>query len=49
MRQWLQEVDRYASENVSKLLVGNKSDMENKREVPFNQAKVCLMVEEGDF
>uniref|UniRef100_A0A914CS56 Uncharacterized protein n=1 Tax=Acrobeloides nanus TaxID=290746 RepID=A0A914CS56_9BILA len=39
VRQWLQEVDRYASENVSKLLVGNKSDMDNKREVPYNSAK----------
>jgi len=39
VRQWLQEVDRYASENVSKLLVGNKSDMDNKREVPYESAK----------
>ena len=32
-------MDRYASENVSKLLVGNKSDMETKREVPYESAK----------
>uniref|UniRef100_A0A914EE20 Uncharacterized protein n=1 Tax=Acrobeloides nanus TaxID=290746 RepID=A0A914EE20_9BILA len=39
VRQWLQEVDRHASENVLKVLVGNKSDMENKRQVPYNSAK----------
>merc|ERR1712137_491172 len=27
VKQWLQEVDRYACENVNKLLVGNKCDL----------------------
>jgi hypothetical protein len=31
---------RYASENVNKLLVGNKSDMTTKKVVEFTQAKV---------
>ena len=31
---------RYASENVNKLLVGNKSDLTSKRAVSFDQAKV---------
>ena len=35
---WLAEIDRYASENVDKLLVGNKSDLEEKREVSFDMA-----------
>jgi len=33
------EIDRYASENVCKLLVGNKSDLANKRQVEFETAK----------
>jgi len=39
VRQWLFEIDRYASENVCKLLVGNKSDLSNKRAVECDQAK----------
>ncbi|KAJ2805706.1 ras GTPase, partial [Coemansia guatemalensis] len=36
VKQWLQEIDRYASEGVNKLLVGNKSDLE--RAVDFTEA-----------
>mmetsp|Transcript_41419 Transcript_41419/g.68163 ORF Transcript_41419/g.68163 Transcript_41419/m.68163 type:complete len:206 (+) Transcript_41419:186-803(+) len=39
VRQWLFEIDRYASENVCKLLVGNKSDLSNKRAVEYDVAK----------
>jgi len=39
VRQWLFEIDRYASENVCKLLVGNKSDLSNKRAVEYEQSK----------
>jgi Ras-related protein Rab-1A len=39
VKQWLHEIDRYASENVNKLLVGNKSDLTAKRAVSFDQAK----------
>jgi len=39
VKQWLQEIDRYACENVNKLLVGNKCDMANKRVVEYNTAK----------
>ncbi|KAJ4460008.1 putative Ras-related protein Rab-1A [Paratrimastix pyriformis] len=36
---WLNEIDRYASENVCKLLVGNKADMVTKRQVEAAQAQ----------
>mmetsp|Transcript_15917 Transcript_15917/g.21929 ORF Transcript_15917/g.21929 Transcript_15917/m.21929 type:complete len:202 (-) Transcript_15917:2241-2846(-) len=39
VKQWLHEIDRYASENVNKLLVGNKSDLTTKRAVSYDQAK----------
>lgn len=40
MKQWLQEIERYASENVNKLLVGNKSDLTTKKVVDNTTAKV---------
>merc|ERR1712169_89819 len=39
VKQWLQEIDRYATEGVNKLLVGNKSDMTDKRAVEYTVAK----------
>ncbi|KAK6131827.1 hypothetical protein DH2020_034423 [Rehmannia glutinosa] len=37
--QWLNEIDRYASESVNKLLVGNKCDLTDNRAVPYETAK----------
>lgn len=40
VKQWLSEIDRYASENVNKLLVGNKSDLTANKVVSYETAKV---------
>jgi hypothetical protein len=45
VKQWLQEIDRYASEGVNKLLVGNKSDLTSKKVVEYGVAKVRLWLE----
>lgn len=42
VKQWLQEIDRYATEGVNKLLVGNKSDMSDKKVVEYTVAKVQI-------
>ncbi|KAL5059118.1 hypothetical protein RYX36_030722, partial [Vicia faba] len=39
VKQWLNEIDRYASENVNKLLVGNKSDLTDNKVVSYETAK----------
>mmetsp|Transcript_4490 Transcript_4490/g.8696 ORF Transcript_4490/g.8696 Transcript_4490/m.8696 type:complete len:204 (+) Transcript_4490:30-641(+) len=39
VKTWLHEIERYASENVNKLLVGNKSDLTTKRQVETDAAK----------
>jgi Ras-related protein Rab-1A len=49
VKQWLQEIDRYATEGVNKLLVGNKSDMADKKVVEYTVAKVCLNAQTNDM
>lgn len=39
IKQWLGEIDRYASREVNKLLVGNKNDLVENKSVDFNTAK----------
>ncbi|KAF5307220.1 hypothetical protein FQR65_LT00736 [Abscondita terminalis] len=39
VKQWLEEIDRYACDNVNKLLVGNKNDLTTKKVVDFTTAK----------
>lgn len=45
IKQWLQEIDRYANENVNKLLVGNKCDLTTKKVVDYTTAKVSTRTE----
>jgi len=42
VKQWLNEIDRYASENVNKLLVGNKCDLAENRVVSYEDGKVTF-------
>lgn len=37
--EWLAEVDKFASENTCKLLVGNKADLTDERKVSSDQAR----------
>jgi len=39
VRNWLTECDRFTSEYVDKLLIGNKSDLESQRKVEYNEGK----------
>lgn len=39
VENWLAEVDKHCTENVSKLLVGNKSDLEEQRQVSRDEGK----------
>ena len=40
VKGWLQEIERYASEDVKKLIIGNKSDLVEKKVVEYSVAKV---------
>jgi len=39
VKQWMQEIDRYGTDNVRKLLVGNKCDLETSRVVSFEDGQ----------
>ncbi|SCU90980.1 LANO_0D10418g1_1 [Lachancea nothofagi CBS 11611] len=39
VKMWLQEIDRYATAGVLKLMVGNKCDLQDKRMVEYDVAK----------
>ncbi|XP_063933922.1 ras-related protein Rab-1A-like [Zophobas morio] len=38
---WLKEINRYANENVNKLLIGTKNDLTSKKVVDYETAKDC--------
>ncbi len=39
IENWMNEVEKHASDNISRILVGNKSDMEDARQVSFDEGK----------
>jgi Ras-related protein Rab-1A len=39
VKQWMNEIDRYANEKVNKMLVGNKCDLTSKKVVQTDDAK----------
>jgi len=39
VKQWMNEIDRYANDKVNKMLVGNKCDLTSKKVVDYNAAK----------
>ncbi len=39
VKQWLYEIDKYANENVNKILVGNKCDLEYRRVISTESGK----------
>lgn len=39
VKHWCQEIDKYAAEDVNKLLVGNKCDLASKKVVSYDEAK----------
>eukprot|EP01024_Parvocaulis_polyphysoides_P046252 TRINITY_DN43464_c0_g1_i1.p1 TRINITY_DN43464_c0_g1~~TRINITY_DN43464_c0_g1_i1.p1 ORF type:complete len:210 (-),score=36.41 TRINITY_DN43464_c0_g1_i1:293-922(-) len=39
VRNWMRNIEQNASENVNKVLVGNKADMESKRVISFQKGK----------
>lgn len=45
VKQWLNEIDRYASDSVNKLLVGNKCDLTDNRAVSYEAGKVIIVIE----
>ncbi|KAI0806742.1 GTP-binding protein ypt1 [Fomes fomentarius] len=39
VKGWMQEIERYASEDVKKLIIGNKSDLVERKVVEYSAAK----------
>ena len=39
LNNWLIEIEKNASKNVLKVLIGNKTDLEDKREITYNKGK----------
>ena len=40
VEKWLDEINKYAKENVMRFLIGNKSDLVDKRQVTYEEVRV---------
>ena len=40
VEKWLEEINKYAKENVMRFLIGNKSDLVDKRQVTYEEVRV---------
>lgn len=50
LQKWIEEVRRYTTSNVMLIVVGNKCDLENEREVEFEEAQqMCQYIPEVHF
>lgn len=50
LQKWIEEVRRYTTSNVMLIIVGNKCDLENEREVEFEEAQqMCQYIPEVLF
>ena len=49
IKQWLQEIERYASDSVIALLIGNKSDLKENRQVSRHTAQEFSQYNNMDF
>eukprot|EP00350_Pseudokeronopsis_sp_OXSARD2_P004800 CAMPEP_0170555318 /NCGR_PEP_ID=MMETSP0211-20121228/13223_1 /TAXON_ID=311385 /ORGANISM="Pseudokeronopsis sp., Strain OXSARD2" /LENGTH=208 /DNA_ID=CAMNT_0010865091 /DNA_START=57 /DNA_END=683 /DNA_ORIENTATION=+ len=41
IENWMGEVEKHASDNISRILVGNKSDLDEQRQVTTDEGKEC--------
>ena len=49
MTSWLIEIEKNSSKDVYKLLIGNKNDLEDKRQVTFDEGKEFASINGMEF
>ena len=42
--KWLRNIQEHANEDVEKMILGNKCDMEDKRVIPKERGKLIILV-----
>jgi GTPase SAR1 family protein len=49
VKQWLELIDREGPQNIRKIILGNKSDITDKREVTYAEAKVYIISRNSNY